>query len=88
MSRIGSVLGQHRQLAPQLCEQHRDQLGVAADARADFGGGARLSAYDQHRAQPLLEELHALRYRRRSNVQRASRALETALAGNCGDGRE
>lgn len=73
---------------PQLRDQDRDELRVAADARANLGGGAGLSAHDQDGAQALLEELYALRDSGGGDVQHASRALETAFARDCGDGRE
>jgi hypothetical protein len=62
MRRIRHVLGQHRQLAPQLGNQDGNQLCVPADARADLRGGAGLAADDQDRPEALLEKLHTLRY--------------------------
>ncbi|ABA51913.1 hypothetical protein BURPS1710b_A1539 [Burkholderia pseudomallei 1710b] len=68
----------------QLGLQHPHALGVAAQQRARGRRDARLPALHEHAAHALLQELHALRHRRRRHVERFRRPLERAVADHFG----
>jgi hypothetical protein len=75
---------QRGQVVSQRVLEQGHRLGMAAQPRPQFGGGAGLATHHQHRAQAVLDLAHALRHRRRRDVQRPRGALEAAFAHHGG----
>ena len=59
---------------------------VAAEQPAHISGPAGLATNDENTTQALLQVLYPLRYRGRSDVERACRPFEASLANYCGNG--
>jgi hypothetical protein len=88
VARGSAVSRDLRQRGAQIVLEHADPFDVSTQQPACFGRRARLPALDQYGAEPLLEQLHALRHRGWSDIQSPGSAIETSLLHDRGNGGE